>query len=79
MGADGATVNYAAATATDAVTPTPAITYSKASGTKFPLGITVVAVSAKDTAGNEGAGSFKITVRDTTAPALTLPADSRNA
>jgi hypothetical protein len=41
----------------------------------FPLGTTVVAASATDGAGNTATGSFAVTVRDTTAPTLHLPAD----
>ena len=59
----GATVNYAAAVATDAVGPVT-ISYSKSSGSKFAIGTTTVTVTAKDAYGNtstrdvhrEGAG-----------------------
>ena len=40
----------------------------------FPLGTTIVECSASDAAGNAAAGSFPVHVRDTTAPALDLPA-----
>jgi len=59
-----------AATATDAVGVT-SVTYSAASGSTFALGTTTVTVTAKDAAGNTSTGSFTITVRDTTAPAIT--------
>jgi ELWxxDGT repeat protein len=72
-GPDGAVVNYPAATATDAVTASPAISYSQASGTIFPLGTTVVAVTATDAAGNASTGSFQVTVQDTTAPTVGVP------
>jgi formylglycine-generating enzyme required for sulfatase activity len=74
-GAAGATVHYAAATATDAVTASPSISYSQASGTVFPLGTTTVTVSATDGAGNVSTGTFTVTVNDTTAPVLTLPSN----
>jgi formylglycine-generating enzyme required for sulfatase activity len=74
-GAGGATVSYAAATATDAVSASPAITYSQASGTVFPLGTTTVTVTAKDAADNTSTGTFTVTVSDTTAPVLTLPSN----
>jgi hypothetical protein len=45
---NGIVVTYAAATATDNVTANPTITYSKASGTLFPVGTTVVTINAKD-------------------------------
>ena len=66
----GATVSFAAATATDAVTASPAITYSQESGTVFPLGVTTVTVSAKDAANNTGTATFTVTVRDTIAPTI---------
>jgi hypothetical protein len=74
-GPGGATVNYPAATAADAVSATPAITYSQASGTVFPLGTTTVTVTAKDAADNTSTGTFTVTVSDTTAPVLTLPSN----
>lgn len=67
--ADGAIVTYAAAGATDAVGPV-SITYSKASGTGFPIGATTVTVTATDAAGNASSAQFVVTVRDTTAPAM---------
>jgi RHS repeat-associated protein len=72
--AAGAVVTYPEATATEgggAVT----ITYSQASGTLFPLGSTTVTVTATDTAANATTRSFTVTVRDATAPELTVPAD----
>ena len=74
-GPDGAAVNYPPATATDAVSSSPAITYSQASGTAFPIGTTPVMVTATDEAGNVGTGAFNVTVQDTTAPAITVPAN----
>ena len=66
----GAVVTYPAATATDAVGVT-SLTYSKASGTTFPIGTTTVTVTAKDAAGNPSTKSFTVTVKDSTAPAIT--------
>lgn len=71
--AAGAVATFAAS-ATDAVGVT-SLTYSHAPGSTFPLGSTTVAVSASDAAGNTNSGSFTITVVDTTAPALTVPAN----
>ena len=45
--ASGATVSYPPATATDAVTPSPTMTYSHPSGALFPLGKTSVTVTAR--------------------------------
>jgi hypothetical protein len=70
-GPSGAAVSFVA-TATDAVS-TPTIVYSVAPGSIFPLGPTAVNVTATDAAGNVSNGAFTVTVRDTTAPALTLP------
>ncbi len=69
-GSSGATVSYAAATATDAVSGVT-ITYSKASGAVFPVGVTTVTVTAKDAAGNASTQTFTVTVQDTTPPVIT--------
>ena len=45
------------------------------SGDTFAPGLVTVTCDATDTAGNTGTGSFTVTVQDTTAPVLTLPAD----
>jgi MYXO-CTERM domain-containing protein len=73
--ASGATVTYSPATVSDAVTATPAVTYSVASGSTFPLGTTAVQVVARDEADNTRSCAFNVVVRDTTAPAITCPAD----
>ncbi|QRN96868.1 HYR domain-containing protein [Archangium violaceum] len=70
----GAAVTFAEATASDAVTAMPAVTYSHASGSTFSLGETEVTVKAKDSAGNTGTCSFRVTVKDSTRPSLTCPA-----
>ena len=68
----GAIVNYPAATATDNVGVT-SLTYSRASGEMFPLGVTTVMVTARDEAGNERKESFTVTVNYTgpTVPVVT--------
>ena len=73
--ANGAVVTYAAGSATDAVTASPAITYSQNSGTVFPIGVTTVTVTALDAAGNMDGVIFSVTVQDTTAPVVTPPAN----
>ena len=75
MGALGALVNYGAGAATDAVTASPALAYSQDSGTVFPLGMTTVTITATDAAGNTGSGTCTVTVQDTTAPVITVPAN----
>lgn len=71
----GAVGNYPNATVTDTVSASPATTYSKNSGRTFAIGTTTVTVTATDDAGRQGTGTFTVTIRDTTAPVLTLPAD----
>ena len=73
--AAGAVVTYAAATATDLVSPAPVITYSQNSGTSFSLGTTIVTVTARDAANNQSTATFTVTVQDTIAPVITAPAN----
>ncbi len=70
-GPTGTILTYGAATATDAIS-TPTITYSQASGTLFPIGVTTVTVTATDAAGNSSTCSFTVTVQDTTSPELVM-------
>ena len=74
-GPGGATVSYSA-TATDAEDdpdPTPVCTPS--SGELFGLGTTSVSCSVTDSGGLPASGSFNVTVADSTAPVLVLPAN----
>jgi uncharacterized repeat protein (TIGR01451 family) len=73
-GPNGAVVNYTV-TATDNVDDTVPVTCTPASGSTFPLGTTAVACSSTDKAGNTATGSFTVTVRDSTPPTLSLPAN----
>jgi N-acetylneuraminic acid mutarotase len=73
--AAGATVPTAfTATATDAVTANPTISYYTANGTLlsssyvFPVGITVVYIYAADNAGNLSSASFAVTVDGSSLP-----------
>lgn len=71
----GATVTYIAG-ATDAEdNPDPTPTCSPVSGSLFPVGTTTVNCSVTDRGGMTATGSFAITVTDTTAPVLDLPAN----
>ncbi|RKH01230.1 HYR domain-containing protein [Corallococcus carmarthensis] len=74
-GPSGATVAFATPSATDAVTASPQVALSHVSGAAFPLGSTRVSATATDAAGNTSACAFTVTVRDTTAPAVTCGAD----
>ena len=60
----------AAATATDAVTASPTITYSVPSGSGFAVGTTTVTVTATDAAGNHSSKTFTVTIKDTTPPVV---------
>ncbi len=73
-GPSGAVASFSA-TANDAVDGSRSVTCSPASGSTFALGMTVVNCSASDSSSNTANGSFNVTVLDTTAPVLTLPAD----
>ena len=64
------------ASATDAEdNPDPTPVCSPASGSVFPLGTTTVACTVTDGGGLSASGSFTVSIADTTAPALVLPAD----
>ena len=62
-------------TATDMVDGTDPVTCNSASGSTFPLGTTTVNCSSTDKHGNTSPASFTVTVAETTAPSITLPAD----
>jgi hypothetical protein len=71
--AAGKVVTFSA-TATDLVDGALAVTCSPASGSTFAIATTTVQCSATDAHHNTTHGSFTVTVRDTTAPSLSLPA-----
>jgi hypothetical protein len=62
----GTNVSYVT-TATDNCS-TPVITYSKAPGSFFPVGTTVVKATAVDVCGNATSCTFEVTVKDVDAP-----------
>lgn len=72
--AAGAAASFSAS-ATDLVSGSLPVSLSPASGSTFALGSSTVAASAVDAAGNSASGSFTVTVQDTTAPVLTVPAN----
>jgi hypothetical protein len=73
-GTDGTPVTYDA-TATDVCDPAPVVMLSPPSGHAFPVGTTVVTVTATDSAGNQSFCTFDVTITDETLPEITCPAD----
>jgi hypothetical protein len=67
----GAVVNYPPATAYDTGSGLKSVTYSMPSGSIFPIGATIVTVTAKDRAGNVSTATFTVTVFPP--PTLTVP------
>ena len=74
-GPDGATATYEPATATDVHDGELAPACDPASGSRFPLGDTVVTCSVQDASGNDSTGTLTVRVRDTTGPVIDVPAD----
>ena len=68
-GPTGSSVAYRVR-AVDSGRPVP-VRCTPPSGSRFPLGETLVSCSATDAAGNIGTGSFRVTVVDTVAPRFT--------
>jgi ELWxxDGT repeat protein len=71
--AAGAVVRYAPATVSGALSRV-SLSYSRASGSSFPLGSTPVTVTATTSAGSTVTCSFTVSVQDTLAPRLSCPA-----
>ena len=71
---NGAAVSFSSS-AQDNVDGSLPTTCSPSSGSTFPLGATTVTCHATDAHGNTGTDTFKVTIRDTTAPTVTAPAD----
>jgi len=72
-GLAGARVTYATPAASDLVDGAVSATCTPASGSVFALGVTTVRCTAVDRAGNAAHSTLRVTVRDTTPPALTVP------
>jgi hypothetical protein len=73
-GPAGATYTYSVS-ASDTVDGSVTPSCSPASGSTFALGDTTVTCTATDAHSNTGTASFKVTVKDTTAPSLTTSGD----
>lgn len=71
----GATVTYTDPTATDIADASVAVSCAPASGSVFGFGPTLVTCTATDDSGNDATSTFTVTVVDTTAPIVTVPAD----
>lgn len=72
--ADGAIATFGAS-ALDAIDGAVAVACTPPSGSVFPITTTPVTCAALDSAGQVATGGFTVTVRDITAPVLTLPAN----
>lgn len=68
----GATVTYTAPTASDNADGTVSVSCAPSSGSTFAIGASTVTCSASDRAGNSSSSTFTVTVRDTTAPSVSL-------
>jgi hypothetical protein len=69
--ANGTVVNFTVS-AVDICDASPDVTAAPPSGSMFPLGTTVVTVTAVDDSSNTATQTFKVIVKDTTAPVITL-------
>jgi uncharacterized delta-60 repeat protein len=74
-GPSGAAVSYPNPTATDAIDGTVPVICVPASGQTFAIATTTVDCTATNSAGNGTHSSFTVTVRDTTPPTITVPAN----
>jgi len=71
----GTAVTWTASATDTEDNPDPTPICTPASGSAFPLGTTTVDCSVTDAGGLSATGSFTVSIADTTAPALVLPAD----
>jgi hypothetical protein len=69
----GAPVGFTKPGASDVADASVAVACDRLTGSTFALGATTVTCTATDDSGNTATTSFLVTVRDTTAPAITVP------
>lgn len=74
-GPSGAVVTFDDPTAASFVDPDPEVSWDYASGSVFPMGETVVTVTATDASNNTAVTNFTVTVVDSTAPTITVPSN----
>ena len=70
--AAGARVTFALPKATDVADNNVSVSCAPASGSTFSIGTTTVVCVGADNAGNQASTSFRVTVRDTTNPTITI-------
>ncbi len=75
-GPGGTTVSFNVTATDDCATP-PTVVCTPASGAAFPSGVTTVNCTATDASGKSTSCSFKVTVRDTTKPLITVCPSAR--
>ncbi|MEW6379983.1 MAG: HYR domain-containing protein [bacterium] len=63
------------ATASDDIDPQPMIVYDHNPGSEFPVGKTMVKVTATDASGNSSTCDFSVIVKDTDPPVVSCPPD----
>src|SRR6185436_14194992 len=68
----GATVNFFTPVATDNFYPAPTLTVNPPSGSTFPVGTTLVTVTATDASALVSQKTFTVTVRDTIKPTASI-------
>ena len=68
--ADGAVVTFDLPAVTDDIDLAPNVSAKPASGSLFPVGPSIVTVTATDSAGNSSAVTFTVTVADHTPPTV---------